>query len=306
MTSRFIQHVVRYISNAIQTQLILTIVATPILVAWGLGTSLMTFVGNIIFTPLLALFLMLSSMLFFTELFGIPNGTLIWLLEQVTLWWHNLLLHSQQSWLFTAAYPGKIPLSLSVLIALWLLKHPQLRSPQKKIMAMSCIILAMGMGLWLFTAYRQHACGNQTITFNKQHRGYGNLSLVTIDGIRVLVDNGFYVGKKSAGHAITFELKPYLITRTGKATIDTLIMTTPSLGSFEAATELSKTCGVNKIFLAYTKKQICQHAWKVWYDLERYAANHNITVYRWIPSPDELTPEGAIKLAQKSLGLHQK
>jgi hypothetical protein len=49
-----------YLVTFTQTQLVITLISLPILVAWGLGYSVMSLVGNLLFSPVLTLFLILS------------------------------------------------------------------------------------------------------------------------------------------------------------------------------------------------------------------------------------------------------
>ena len=308
MTTRFYTTIKYYFINALQTQLIITVVAMPILVAWGMGTSLATFIGNIIFTPLLGIFLMLSSMLFFTELCGIPNGILIYLLEQLTAWWDGMLACGQPCWLFTCAYPGMWPLAISIVVALWCIQHRKLNSVLKKSMCMAGFIIGIGGSLWLFTLYQQYSQRNIVTVFDREGKTpalQGSLTYAIIDGRRCIVDQGFYARKKSTDHAILFELKPYLITTIGSASVDALIITKPSLGSFQAATALCSYCGVKTLFVAYTKAPVCKHAWKVFYDLSRFAKANGIALHRLYLSSGQLNAVDATALAKKCLALHE-
>ena len=79
--------VVSFLTRFIYLQLFLTLVSLPILSSWGLPLSLLTFIGNVVFSPVLTLFLLLSSLLFFCALLHIPYGLFIWPLQQVTAFW---------------------------------------------------------------------------------------------------------------------------------------------------------------------------------------------------------------------------
>ncbi len=61
----------RWIAHALVLQLFLLSLSFPVLVSWAIGFSPLVFVGNIIFTPLLTLFLALSACIFLLEGFGI-------------------------------------------------------------------------------------------------------------------------------------------------------------------------------------------------------------------------------------------
>ena len=74
--NRFYNHIIQFL----QVQLFLSLASLPILVAWGIPFSLATVAGNFLFSPFLTLFLLLSSLIFFTELIFIPNAWLIFFL----------------------------------------------------------------------------------------------------------------------------------------------------------------------------------------------------------------------------------
>jgi hypothetical protein len=58
-----------------------------ILSCWGLGLSPFTIAGNLIFSPVLYVFLLLATALFFSELLGIPNMALISCIELLNKLW---------------------------------------------------------------------------------------------------------------------------------------------------------------------------------------------------------------------------
>lgn len=68
-------------------QSVLSLVTLPVIAAWGLPFSLLTFIGNFIFNPILSLFLGLATIIFVTELLHIPNGLVYFCLEKVGALW---------------------------------------------------------------------------------------------------------------------------------------------------------------------------------------------------------------------------
>ena len=92
------------------TQLFLTAGAMPILIGWGLGTSVMSLVGNLIFTPVLIVFILLSSLLLFTELLGIPNAYVALTINHITAWWEYALSFGSSSWMIECARPPTVVL----------------------------------------------------------------------------------------------------------------------------------------------------------------------------------------------------
>jgi hypothetical protein len=273
--TRYRNNIFRYLAHSVQTQLILTIVAFPILVGWGLGTSFMTFVGNLVFTPILLLFLVVSSLLFFTELFGIPNSALTHILNLITFYWDKVLAWSYPSWIITCAYPGFWPLLLVTLVALWIIQHRKLNSLTKKMIAMGIILLVMVSGLLIFSYVQQRRSGNSTFIY------HDTLTLKTVNQSLFLIDDGFFARKKAAENVVLFEIKPYLVKNIGSTHITAIIITKPSLGSFTAASTLCKYCFVDAVFVAYTKQKLSKHVWKEFFTLQAIAAKQSIKFDRF-------------------------
>ena len=95
----------KYIKSFLIVQITCTIVSLPILVYWGLPISVMSIVGNFLFLPFLTTFLVISSLIFFTQLLSIPNDFLIYLLNHFTKWWNYFLQFGKKEWLIGFANP---------------------------------------------------------------------------------------------------------------------------------------------------------------------------------------------------------
>jgi hypothetical protein len=61
------------------------------LVAWQMPIAPLSLLGNIIFVPFLVIFLVLASILFFTQLYCLPNAWIAYCLNKVTDWWLTIL-----------------------------------------------------------------------------------------------------------------------------------------------------------------------------------------------------------------------
>jgi len=110
----------------IVTQAFLTLISLPILIAWGLPTSWWSPLGNLLFSPILSVYLFCAVLVFFSEILCIPNGCLIWLLEKVsTAWlWCMALLPSHATIGFARPHTSML---LGILIGsfcvIWLLRR---------------------------------------------------------------------------------------------------------------------------------------------------------------------------------------
>lgn len=127
-------------------QLFLTLVSIPILCAWGLPVSLMTFVGNMLFAPVLTLFLLISAMLFITQLCSIPNFWLIYALEQLTICWQWATGLGSSSWLIGVPEQSLL-VSLCLLLCILGILH--YKKAQKRIYstaALFCLFVGIIVG----------------------------------------------------------------------------------------------------------------------------------------------------------------
>src|SRR5579872_4558069 len=126
-------------------QLFLTLISLPIIIAWGLPISLLSPIGNFIFSPFLTAFLLLSSIIFFTQIISIPNYPLILLLENLMPLWHYILSFSSSSAMFAFKKPPLFILIVIPLVTLFLSRHYRLRMPQYKLLGL------FGMSVFTWT-----------------------------------------------------------------------------------------------------------------------------------------------------------
>lgn len=268
------KNIKNYFLNFVQSQLIVTLASVPILVGWGLQISTLTFIGNLVFAPILTLFLILSSIIFFTELVGIPNHFFIIFLESLTSFWHTILNTGTKSWLYGFCRPTTILLFLIPILAfliLLLIKH---KTTQIKTWAMfGCFCISI-LGLNTIPSFfsRQHASnsfydGKLLIEFDK-------------DKNITLIDNGFFNTKSSPEKTIDYELKQYLIKNTGKPEIKNLVLLQPSYRTFKAAQELCCRLDVLAVTLPFFDKKISKAAQCQFFKLKQLLEEKQIAFLR--------------------------
>jgi hypothetical protein len=115
----------KWLTTFVQVQFFISLISLPVLVAWGLPLSLMTIVGNLVFGPFLTVFLLCSSLIFFSELLHIPNSFLIWMLEKITALWIWFLKWGSKSWMISFPLSTLTLLFLAALLAFVILQHQQ-------------------------------------------------------------------------------------------------------------------------------------------------------------------------------------
>ena len=254
------------------TQVIVTLIAFPVLVSWGLGISSMTFVGNLVFTPLLSSFLLISSLIFCTELLALPNSFLIVALEHLTLWWHWLLSLSSRSWIIYFAKPPTWILFIIPLLTLWIMRTKRLRTPKQRLATSSCLLGTVIIFFLSWTQHLQHQ--EKTIVFAN------NFIIKNTDiGIRV-IDNGFLNRKKSVEKFVEFELKPLLVGAFGTPVIDELIIQQPGSGSFATAAALCNNQYVKTIRISYFEPFESKIAWAHFFKMKTAAQENGVELRR--------------------------
>ncbi|MBS1988217.1 hypothetical protein JST56_04450 [Candidatus Dependentiae bacterium] len=254
------------------TQVVVTLVALPVLVSWGLGMSTMTFVGNLIFTPLLSCFLLTSSLIFFSELLCIPNDYLIICLEHITTWWYWLLSLGKSSWIIYFAKPPTWTLFIIPCAALFIIRTNSISSLPKRL-AWSSGLLVLALGA--FHCFTLHAKRTP-----KTLKLFGKL-IIQNSGTQITVtDCGYLNRRKSVDKFIEYELKPALITTFGTPTIDQIVLKKPGSGSFATAASLCASKLVKSIVLPYFEPLTSKAAWAEFFKMRTAAQKHEVTITR--------------------------
>lgn len=256
-----------------ELQLFLTLCSLPFLIGWGLPFSLLTFVGNIVFTPLLAAFLLLSSLIFITELIGIPNNGLIYLLEYGTRAWTWILSWCDDHVMIYFCKPPFIILALIPVLALCVLAKRRTLSREKRIglfIALACLV--WGVCSWYKPtskiAYVPCSTGKLTLIYNR--------------GKTVLVDTQGVLSRISAQENwIKFQLVPTLACTTGSPQIDGLVVAKCGLRVFQLLKLLIEKKLVAKIYLPYWDVTVSKKTWRAFFEMKNSARDHNCTIIRY-------------------------
>ncbi len=205
----------RFLLNFLQIQLFITLVSLPILICWGLPISKLSFVGNLIFLPILTLFLVLSSLLFFTQIFGIPNGVFAYLLDKLVLWWQHLLDYGSNSWLVGFSRPNFLFLVLILVFVLIVLTNKYLNMfIHRRIFA----LLGLVCFFTFYLFYNDLSQKNITLQYGKSKL----LVSRNEDGRVFLYDFSFLCRKRNLANFLEYELRPYILKKFGTINIQDL------------------------------------------------------------------------------------
>lgn len=253
------ERISRWLTHFIELQLFLTLISLPLLIAWGLPVSLLTPVANLIFNPVLTVFLFVSSLIFFTELVGIPNGLLVWMLNVITNWWIWVLDWYHNSWLIGFVKPPLWFLILIPVLSLCIIASKKFYSSRVIIIAMSLLFGVISVVLYMQSRV---ACGVTRVAYNNDE-----LPILHYAQKTVVIDTGIMGKRASAVSWVNYTLIPELIQKTGRLTIDHLIVMQPSIRTFEALVALSTKVQINTIYLPVWTGTMPRGIWRHYFTL---------------------------------------
>jgi len=244
--TKFLAKAKVYCTNFLKIQFIASAASLPILINWGIPISIMTLVGNFIFSPVLTIFLTLSSLVLFTEILHIPNLFLIYLLEITTNTWEYLISFGSKKWLL--GFNQEIFVSILIYSAIGILI---LKIISKVFLYVFITIIALTLiNYQTIPQLQQH----KKISSQYEQQIFKNLKIIENNNKIQILDFGEFNRKRSPEKFINFELKPYLTKKYGTPIIDNIKLYKPSKKSFESILELCNTMNVNQITVQNSSK----------------------------------------------------
>jgi hypothetical protein len=239
MYIRRIEKIKSYLFRFFTLQLFLTAISFPILIGWGLPLSLLTFIGNLIFSPLITVFLIISSCFFFCQLLHIRSYFFAQCLEYLATIWISLLYYATPTWIISCAKPPFIILICMTAGAFYLLYRIQ----KKKIILLSSLMLFL-IGTYCITLFFQIPNGITKIACNN-----GYVTFINTEKTTCLIDAG-YVGKRSSSISwVKYYLIPNILQKTGSFTLDHVIVLKPTIFLFQGLQELIRKMRVKNIYI---------------------------------------------------------
>lgn len=233
-----LKHLQHYLILAIRIQIFATLVSLAILTYWGLPSSLLTVLGNLIFTPILTLFLLLSSGIFFLELLHLPNQGLISALEWLTEHWLKIIPTLSHQYLI--AFP-KITwwiFALGLLLGLVAMTLFKLNRTQQTILLggflFSCAAISK-LPFWR----RQTPL---TLTYRRK-----TITITPENGYLMAQDSGTLNFASGSASWIQYTLIPAIIGEFGTLQINHLQIGPSSKSTCKNLTLLQKTITINEI-----------------------------------------------------------
>jgi hypothetical protein len=252
--------------KTIQLQLFISCISLPFLIAWGLPVSVMSPISTIIFGPFLSCFLLISSLIFFSELLYLPNATLIWCLEKVTAIWHTCLGLEQRAWLIGFPKPPLAIIFLIPLIAFAIIHSKKIITITHRISILAFFLVATCIALKFFPyRARTHA-----ITCNT-----GEITIINKSDACIMIDPGYLASRTSYESFIAYTLVPEIIQKTGNMHLDHVIISKFNKRILDALQFLATKIRIKNLYLPWWNGRIPSFAWKSYAQLKKIMTENN-------------------------------
>lgn len=267
LLNRFYNQIIQFL----QMQLFLSLASLPILVAWGIPFSLATVMGNFLFSPFLTLFLLISSLIFFTELIFIPNAWLIVCLEHLSAFWLWALSFGTKKWLVGFPVHGLWIAFVGSLCGFIIMQHKVLGRKTISLIVLIGISGATVYALSYVQPYSQEikvSCGKKAA------------QVIVIGSSIVIKDNGLFSLKKAGQSWVEYNLLPDIIKKTGSLTVELVVAQCADGNTFQALKELLLHASVKKIILPYFLHNLSAYEWRLFYEFKALAKKENCIIIR--------------------------
>lgn len=229
------------IISLLELQIIMMLFSWPILIYWGLPLSIISPISNIIFSPFLTLFILISFFIFFTELFYIPNNFLINILDFLSSLWIYLLEKSTKSYLILCKKLG-VYIFLIPIITLIIIYSKMLKTI-KLILLFSLLFLSI-------------------------------LIFTNLDNKKILIDSSGILNKPSS----IFFLNSYFI-KNRYFDLKHLIICRPTITCFKAISNLLNIIDVKNIYIPDVKFNFNNDNLKDWQSFLEKVYKYNVNLY---------------------------
>ncbi len=233
-----------WLLKSFQFQLFLSLISLPILIHWGMSISLLTVVGNMIFTPALVLFIFLSSLIFFTEIFCIPNGIIIYFFEKINSVWLKAIKLGSYKWMISFVKVPPLFLLFVPVTVLIVIQNKYLNSLKRSTISFTIILI-----IFCFFMKMQSIPDSTEEICSKNN----SIKIVYESGKIKLIDSGMF------SRSLTwpeFTLIPHLNKKFGHTKIELIVLQKITKRSLECLKVMCKKTFVEKVQILESNYQI--------------------------------------------------
>jgi hypothetical protein len=256
--------------KSLQLQLFISFISLPFLISWGLPISLLTPISTLLFGPFLTCFLLVSSLIFFLELFYLPNAYFIWCLEQITTIWLACLNLEQRAWLIGFCKPPMIILLCLPLIALAVVHSKTITSIKTRTGSLALLTVITCVALKLFPYTHEPIT---TIACNK-----GQLTLINDKHTLTIIDPGYIASRPNYESFISYTLVPEIVQKTGSMQIDHLVICKFNKRVLDAVQFLATKMYIKNLYIPAWQGRIPPFAWRSYIALKKTIQAQNGTI----------------------------
>lgn len=236
---------VHWLENMLYMQLVLTFFSLPILLSWGLPISVLTVVGNIIFSPCILVFLLLSALFFFGQLLTLPVDWIGHLLDWVTTCWLKIIHIGSKQALLAIPKPA-LWLAITISLIPLIIMYSSWGNNRRHVIA-----LLFGL-LFCFTLalkFMVPAQATLKIPWNERQ----SLTALYDRGTCILVDFGGIIRHRANLKPwVTFTLNSTLSKQLGTTNCSAIIQMRPTVKKLAATYELAQVIGATTVFVPET------------------------------------------------------
>ncbi len=252
------------------TQLVITAVSLPFLISWGIPFSGATIVGNLIFTPFITLFLLVSSLFFICNLFGFAPPILIFCLEKISNVWLWFLQWGSASWMIAIPHSSHIITGSAILLLIYLSVttewHILYKKPTLFMSATIIYLLSICLGNRLCNTYEPTTINN-------------TLSIHATDEKKLMLyDQGFFSSPGSINGKVEYQLKQILTQKYGLAPVKTCISNKLNQKTCQGLAALCSITSVEQIILPTIKQKMDKKFWRAYYQMKRSITERGTTL----------------------------
>lgn len=268
--SSYLQRFIKNLINFIHIQLFITLISIPILLCWGMPISVLTFAGNFLLSPILTLFLLLSSLIFFCELLHIPNSFLIYGLQKTCSTWLSLMQWGTKHYLVALAAPSLLIIIAIPICALLILHYKKNNNPIRGIIGYASLMIIT----LLFLKYQTKSVE----PISNFECNNGNVTIIATNNQITLIDPGVIGRRLSAPSWCEYKLMPHLAKTYGTTTIDHLIIMQPNKIIFDALYELVDKITIGHICVPLWDGKIPERWWYSYSKFKRRCTQNGIKI----------------------------
>jgi hypothetical protein len=267
--NRLLQSLTNWLLEFVYIQFYVTLLSLPILIAWGLPFSLFSPLGNLIFNPFILVFLLISSLIFFGALLGLPITWLSIGLDYLTQAWLYCLDCAPHKSSIGFCEPHWIILILLPLATLAIVHHPLTRSRNRSI---GCFILlfliCMCSNLTKFEEMLSIPCNNGTITVLHHKKQ------------TIVIDPGLIGQRPSGKQWSQYELIPAITKQTGMSHLNTVICLQPTATILQALELMCHTTSIELLMIPYWDGNVSKGMNRAWHSLKKTAQTYGTKISR--------------------------